>query len=298
MQLTKVTRQGLLHQSSPKGSFVRDKTNTKKLPIHCAIKESHFECTKLLIEQSLSSSIPFAHSFASQIFDNRTHSERSGRLSNNESEPMWERRNSVWAKFVDQFGIEAIRQIPAFKTFSILPTAIGNMPIQELESIIDLLDLDLAGIRDSEGQSILTVAIKKASEKEADWIRYFKPVLQLLNSKLHDIDEKDDHLTARGNEVDQNILWNAIASGLPWYGLKDICVANEDKMIVTDRKTGLYPFMMPKWSQGGDEEKILSLSYSYEMLRIRPDVIDIIVNQGNVPAAGEQGREQKRRKLC
>ena len=180
------------------------------------------------------------------------------------------------------------------KIYPIVQAAIGKIPVNEIQFMIELLHIDLARIVNSKGQTAMTVAILEASKKEEDdWKKYFKPFLQLINSRLHRINVEDNLLSARGNDVDQaynfnnNLLQNAALNGLPWFGMKDICEANFDKLIIPNTESGLFPFMLASEGLKSD------LTVVYNMLLMRPGVMESIMIKDDL-----NERERKRSRLA
>ena len=152
--------------------------------------------------------------------------------------------------------------------------------------MIDLLQVNLAELTDDEDQGLLAIIITDASNGgEEQWEPYYKPLLELVNSRLHGLDTDENHFLARGNGATGNILYNAALNGLPWYGLQSICKVNVDSLIVQHGECGLYPFMLPSVTMKEDEDDIPDLAGSdelsmridltYQMLLMRPDVIKI-----------------------
>ena len=148
--------------------------------------------------------------------------------------------------------------------------------------MIEMLQTDLVHLTDDQGQNALTIAIKEASKNKNDWEPYFRPLIALLNSRMHHIEGKEEtYLSAIGDDVRNNLLYNAALNSLPWYGLEKICKVNIDKMTLTDGENGLYPFMLPAIISRSDSMLKME-NLTYKMLRMKPDVIKILENDMHV----------------
>ena len=98
-----------------------------------------------------------------------------------------------------------ILQIEALKSFPILPAAISSRyTLNHIEFLLDsVLKVNLAGIKDRKGRNVLTVGINHASMAEPKcWDTYYEPLLELINSKVHNINAMENKLSSRGNALD------------------------------------------------------------------------------------------------
>ena len=305
----------LLHKY-PDGIFTKDSNGN--LPIHCAAFGGMLETTKLLfdlfsfglqyknddgesplylampryrwstfysevavfiIEKNINAS-SFGHKDAGGLFDQQDDDD-------NNPLPLWERKYSPWAKLKNDEHRKDVLQ--AYQDYPIVQAAIGKIPLNEIQFIIEKLQIDLAS--SLEGQTT-TIAIQEASKNEAYWSIYFKPLLQLINSRIHKINVEANPFSARGNDEDEtnhNILHNAALNGLPWYGMKDICEANYDELIIPNAESGLLPFMLASEGLKSD------LTVVYNMLLMRPGVMEPLIKKSD---ENNYERESKKPRLA
>ena len=263
-----------LHQAFPWTAL--DRNSNGYLPID-VIRKEDVELMKVYLDMVLSCSV-IGPSFVKELFNH--HIQRN---NTTENIPQWERRDSSWCRLIDKLGSDSLRDVQVFKTHPIILASIGKVPVTEVEFMMDLLKVNLAELSDDQGRGILTTIIKASGDGEDHWISYFKPLLELVNTRLHVLDAYDNRLRAKGNGAFHNILHNAALNGMSWYALGSICEINEDSLIIPHDESGLYPFMLPCATIIEEEDNIdsegedllMRCDLTYQMLLMRPDVIKI-----------------------
>lgn len=194
--------------------------------------------------------------------------------------------------------------------FPVLVDAVGKISVDDFALLIENIDFDRE-VTDMKGRTALVETIHQAYLNPTHWDDYFRPIFDMIMDNLYSEDayemtvheEKEFGFylfkafiyrkmydtselihSIIDKDTDKYLLHLAADYGLPWDGVKQILKKNMKVLMIQDKDSGLFPFMLAaersKFSvkRGllpfiSKERATTCLTVVYELFRAKPDVL-------------------------
>lgn len=261
----------LLLDAYPKGSIIKN-TSTGLLPLLDATRTNNIPLICCLLHKLSFEGLfqPIRYTYPS--FDLSIPKE------------LWNRRNTAWSTIFDRCGKE--RTIDIFMEAQQYPLrlhdAIGVVPIQEIDFILQSIPSVDLRLCDNDGRNVLLTTIYRALEEHNRqyWDVYYRKLIDIIIKALQKQFEKKEVSTMMIDGSGRRILHIASENGLPCEGIQALMKADANASYMPDAKSLLLPFMI---AAADDRSRLRrkiqgqnvlqsDLTTVYVMIRFSPDV--------------------------